>query len=70
MDLAPPAELQRLPAAPNGVIIRSVFGGGLTPPPSGYNSVSLLQPIRSLLDGYARGQFRQYRDLTREGLAR
>jgi hypothetical protein len=59
------ANLERLPAAPQAVVIRSVFGGGLTPPRPGYNSVSLLQPVRELVDGYARGLFRQYRDLTR-----
>jgi hypothetical protein len=59
------ANLERLPHAANGVMIRSVFGGGATPPEPGYNSVSMLQPIRTLLDGYARGQFRQYWELTR-----
>jgi hypothetical protein len=56
--------LTGLPRAGNAVVIRSVFGGGLTPPRPGYNSVSLTQPIQALLNGYARGQFRQYRELT------
>jgi hypothetical protein len=56
--------LQRLPRQPGALIIRSVFpnGGWVTPPP-GYNSLSTTQPIQTLLDGYARGQFRRYGEL-------
>ena len=57
------ANLERIPRAPHAVIIRSVFGGGVRPLP-GYLSSSILQPVQQLLDGYARGQFRQYFDLT------
>jgi hypothetical protein len=56
------ANVNRMPHAPNGVIIRSVFGPAASRVP-GYNSASLLQPIQQLLDGYARGQFRQYTEL-------
>ncbi len=58
------ANLGRIPHAENAVVIRSVFGGGGTPRP-GYNSSSLTQPVKSLLDGFARGEFRQYWELTR-----
>ncbi|HYN07125.1 MAG TPA: hypothetical protein VES67_07020 [Vicinamibacterales bacterium] len=51
------ANAGRLPRAPHAVIIRSVFGGG--------GSTSLTQPLGELVDGYARGQFRQYWELTR-----
>ena len=51
-------------SAPHAVIIRSVFGGGGVRPLPGYLSSSILQPVQQLLDGYARGQFRQYFELT------
>jgi len=59
--------LRRLPRLPGSVIVRSVFrsygaGGARLP---GYNSASLTQPIDDLLNGYASGRFRDYRDLTR-----
>jgi hypothetical protein len=55
--------LRRLPRQPGSVIVRSVFrGGGRLP---GYNSASLTQPIDVLLDGYAKGRFHDYWDLTR-----
>jgi hypothetical protein len=57
------ANLGRLPLAPHAVVIRSVFGGAGEPLP-GYLSASLLHPARALLDGYARGGLRQYRELT------
>jgi hypothetical protein len=57
------SNLGTLPRAENAVIIRSVFGGGGLPVP-GYNSASLIQPIGVLVDGFARGQFRQYWELT------
>ena len=57
------ANLAKLPRAPHAVIIRSVFGGSGTPLP-GYLSASILQPVQQLLDGYGRGEFRQYRELT------
>ena len=61
------ANLQRLPRLPGSVIVRSVFGGrgagaGRL---AGYNSASLTQPIGELVDGYAGGRFRDYRDLAR-----
>jgi hypothetical protein len=49
--------LSRMPRASNAVIIRSVFGGGV--------SSSHLQSVSELLDGYAQGGFRQYWQLTR-----
>ena len=57
--------LARLPRQPGSLIVRSVFpsgGTGLALRP-GYNSVSLTQPIQTMLDGYGKGLFRQYRDL-------
>lgn len=57
------ANLERIPRAEHAVIIRSVFGGAGRPLP-GYLSASILHPIRDLVDGYARGQFRQYVELT------
>lgn len=60
------ANLERLPRDPNGLIIRSVFpaGGGSPSQLPGYNSASLTQPMRQLVDGYRAGQFRQYFELT------
>jgi hypothetical protein len=61
------ANLRRLPRLPDGLIVRSVFragGAGAVRLP-GYNSASLTQPIETLVDGYASGRFRTYRDLTR-----
>jgi hypothetical protein len=57
--------LGRLPRQPDSLVVRSVFpsgGTGLALRP-GYNSVSLTQPIETLLDGHRKGLFRQYRDL-------
>jgi len=54
--------LSRLPLADGAVVIRSFFQGQGSPLP-GYNSASTTQPIKTLLDGYARGQFRQYWEL-------
>ena len=61
------ANLGRLPRQPNSVIIRSVFPAGSAGAAAvaGYNSASLTQPIQTLLDGYAKGRFRQYWELTR-----
>ena len=61
------ANLRRLPRQPGAVIVRSVFGpgGAATIAQPGYNSASLTQPIGSLIDGYASGRVREYRDLTR-----
>jgi hypothetical protein len=56
--------LGRVPRTDNAVIIRSVFGGAGAPAP-GYNSASLIQPIGALVDGFARGLFKQYWELTR-----
>ena len=57
--------LRRLPRLPGSVIVRSVFSGGGAPRLPGYNSTSLTQPIDTLVDGYASGRFRDYRELTR-----
>jgi hypothetical protein len=60
------ANLGRLPHHPAGLIVRSVFpsgGAGALMRP-GYNSASITQPIRTLIDGYAQGRFRQYSELT------
>jgi len=59
------ANLARLPHQPGSVIIRSIFPSGGAAPPPGYNSTSLTQPIQTLLDGYAKGQFRDYRQLAK-----
>jgi len=62
------ANLGRLPHDPAGVVVRSVFpagSAGLARVP-GYNSASLTQNIDVLLTGYAKGQFRQYSELTRQ----
>jgi hypothetical protein len=60
------ANLRRLPWLPGAVIVRSVFRPGVsTPRVPGYNSASLTQPVDLLVDGYARGRFRAYWELTR-----
>lgn len=61
------ANLGRLPHQPGSLIIRSVFPGGRAPTAMspGYNSASLTQPIRVLLDGWAQGRYRQYAELVR-----
>jgi len=61
------ANLSRLPRQPNSVIVRSVFpaGGAGAAAVAGYNSASLTQPIQALVEGYAKGRFRQYWELTR-----
>jgi hypothetical protein len=56
--------LRHIPYADGGVLIRSVFAGGATRPPPGYNSTSLTHEIRDLVDGFAQGRFRQYWELT------
>jgi hypothetical protein len=53
--------LGQLPRAQNAVIIRSVFN---RPNTSGYASISLTQPLGELIDGFAKGRFRQYYELT------
>jgi hypothetical protein len=55
------ANLGQLPRAPHSVIIRSVFN---RPNPAGYASISLTQPIGELIDGFSKGKFRQYWELT------
>lgn len=59
--------LGRLPHQPASVIVRSIFPSGGTGAAfrPGYNSAQFTQPIQELLDGYAKGLFRQYRDLVR-----
>jgi len=61
------ANLGRLPRQPGSVIVRSVFPGGRAPAAMspGYNSASLTQPIHLLVDGYAKGGYRQYWELVR-----
>ena len=56
------ANLSRLPLVDGAVVIRSFFQGQGSPLP-GYNSASSTQSIKALLDGYSRGQFRQYWEL-------
>jgi hypothetical protein len=55
------ANLGQLPRAQNGVIIRSVFN---RPSSSGYASIQLTQPLGELIDGFAKGRFRNYNELT------
>jgi hypothetical protein len=56
------ANLQQLPLRDEALVIRSVFGrSGLAPP--GYNSASVTQPIRALLEGYEQGRFRRYAEV-------
>ena len=59
--------LRRLPRLPGSLIVRSVFRGGgpAAIPVPGYNSASVTQPIDTLLEAYASGRVREYRDLTR-----
>ena len=57
--------LRGLPRMPGALIVRSVFASAGARPLPGYNSVSLTQPIDSLVDGHASGRIRSYRDLTR-----
>ena len=47
------------------MIVRSVFRFGGARRLPGYNSASLTQPIGTLVEGYAKGGFRTYRELTR-----
>ena len=64
--------LSRLPRQPGSLVVRSVFpsgGTGLVLRP-GYNSVSMTQPIDTMLDGYRKGLFGQYRDLVARPPAR
>ncbi len=56
--------LRQVPRSDRAVVIRSVFGGAGSPAP-GYNSASLIQPIGVLVDGFAKGQFREYWELVR-----
>jgi hypothetical protein len=55
------ANLGQLPRAQNAVIIRSVFN---RPNSSGYASIQLTQPLGELIDGFAKGRFRNYNELT------
>ena len=59
--------LLRLPHDPGSVIVRSVFPAGSAGAARvpGYNSASLTQNIDALLNGYAKGHFRQYSELIR-----
>ena len=59
--------LGRLPKQPGSLIIRSAFPSGMASAPilPGYNSASMTQSIKVLLDGYGKGQFRQYWELIR-----
>jgi hypothetical protein len=57
--------LSHLPHSNRSLIIRAVFAGAL---PSqlapGYASTSIVQPVDELLQGFAIGRFREYRELT------
>ncbi|MBZ5496961.1 MAG: hypothetical protein LAP85_11215 [Acidobacteriia bacterium] len=57
--------LSLLPHSNRSLIIRAVFAGAspsqLAP---GYASSSIVQPVDDLLQGYAKGRFRTYRELT------
>jgi len=55
------ANLERLPRAPDGLIVRSVFSGAHIEP--GYNSASVTQPMADLVSGFAAGRFRQYGEI-------
>jgi hypothetical protein len=57
--------LRDLPRTSDSLIVRSVFRVGGAARVPGYNSASLTQPIGTLVDGYASGRFRDYRELTR-----
>jgi len=56
--------LSHLPHSNKSLIIRAVFAGAL---PSqlapGYASASIVQPVDELLQGFAKGRFREYREL-------
>jgi hypothetical protein len=55
--------LSRMPRTDAAVIIRSVFAGG-GPRVAGYGSASMTQPVSELVDGFSRGRFHQYWELT------
>lgn len=56
--------LSHLPHTSQTLIIRSVFAGVyLLPTQPGYASASIVQPMNELLQGYAAGKFREYREL-------
>ncbi len=61
------ANLRRLPRLPGSVVVRSVFvaGGSGAARLAGYNSASQTHAIDTLVDGFSKGRFRDYRDLTR-----
>jgi hypothetical protein len=54
------ANLGRVPRADNGVIIRSIFGRYVW---ASGGSVSQLQPLKDLLEGFAKGRFQYYNEL-------
>jgi hypothetical protein len=60
--------LSQLPRTDRSLLIRSVFAGPASTLPvdtvPGYASASMVQPIDQLLQGYAAGRFREYRELT------
>jgi hypothetical protein len=55
--------LSRIPRTDAAVLIRSVFAGGGSRI-AGYGSASLTQPVSELVDGFPRGRFHQYWELT------
>jgi hypothetical protein len=57
------ANLDRLPHAPNAVLIRSIFGRFAAPARPGDGSTSRLQSIEELRREHAAGRIRQYGDI-------
>ena len=56
--------VEHLPRTNRSLIIRSVFGGYARAAAPGYASASITQPIDEMLEAYASGAIRSYRDLT------
>ena len=56
--------LSHVPHTSKSVIIRSIFSGPLPYNMPGYASASVVQSVDDLLQGYAAGRFRNYRELT------
>jgi hypothetical protein len=54
------ANLKRMPHTERSVVIRSIFGQWID---GGNGSISRIQPVTELLDGFTRGRFQRYGDL-------